>query len=128
MTVLEDVSPDTMIFHQTHKRIWPAAQRDSLFWSHIRQGLSQQLQADIFIFMDRTSGTVRLYRPGPTRTPKTLQTYHLQWDRNIIHSLKMFAIISTVASRVLRRNFSWDVSLPQLYCTVYICTFLPPSL
>ena len=37
MTVLEEVSPDTMIFHQTHKRIWPAAQRDSLFWSHIRQ-------------------------------------------------------------------------------------------
>ena len=37
----------------------------------------------------------------------------------------MFAIISTVASRVLRRNFSWDVSLPQLYCTyVLFCHLL----
>ncbi|XP_049830403.1 ceramide transfer protein [Schistocerca gregaria] len=37
MTVLEKVSEDTLIFLQVHKRIWPASQRDSLFWSHIRK-------------------------------------------------------------------------------------------
>jgi len=37
MSVLEEVSPDTLIFLQVHKRVWPAAQRDALFWSHIRQ-------------------------------------------------------------------------------------------
>jgi len=37
MSVLEEVSKDTLIFLQVHKRIWPAAQRDALFWSHIRR-------------------------------------------------------------------------------------------
>ncbi|XP_015598669.1 collagen type IV alpha-3-binding protein isoform X2 [Cephus cinctus] len=37
MTVVENISNDTLIFLQTHKRIWPATQRDSLFWSHIRR-------------------------------------------------------------------------------------------
>jgi collagen type IV alpha-3-binding protein len=25
-----------VVFFQVHKRVWPAAQRDSCFWSHIR--------------------------------------------------------------------------------------------
>jgi len=37
MSVLEKVDDDTLIFLQVHKRIWPAAQRDALFWSHIRK-------------------------------------------------------------------------------------------
>ncbi|CAH1115047.1 unnamed protein product [Psylliodes chrysocephalus] len=37
MTVLETISEDTLVFLQTHKRIWPASQRDGLFWSHIRK-------------------------------------------------------------------------------------------
>jgi len=37
MSVLEEVSDDTLIFLQLHKRIWPAAQRDALFWSHMRR-------------------------------------------------------------------------------------------
>lgn len=37
MTVVEELSDDTVVFHQVHKRVWPAAQRDSLFWSHMRQ-------------------------------------------------------------------------------------------
>ena len=35
-TVLEKIAPDTLIFLQLHKRVWPAAQRDALFWSHMR--------------------------------------------------------------------------------------------
>ncbi|CAG0892625.1 unnamed protein product [Cyprideis torosa] len=34
MNVLEQISEDCMIFYQLHKRIWPAAQRDSLYWSY----------------------------------------------------------------------------------------------
>lgn len=34
--ILEAISPDTLVFLQTHKRIWPANQRDALFWSHMR--------------------------------------------------------------------------------------------
>lgn len=37
MKVIEKINEDTLIFHQVHKRIWPAAQRDAVFWSHIRQ-------------------------------------------------------------------------------------------
>lgn len=37
MKILEKISPDTILFLQTHKRIWPASQRDALFWSHMRK-------------------------------------------------------------------------------------------
>ncbi|XP_045501753.1 ceramide transfer protein isoform X2 [Colias croceus] len=36
MNIVEAVSSDTLVFHQTFKRIWPASQRDALFWSHVR--------------------------------------------------------------------------------------------
>ena len=35
-TVLEKIAEDTLVFLQLHKRVWPAAQRDALFWSHSR--------------------------------------------------------------------------------------------
>ena len=34
--MIEALSDDTLVFHQVHKRVWPAAQRDTCFWSHIR--------------------------------------------------------------------------------------------
>jgi collagen type IV alpha-3-binding protein len=34
--MIEALSEDTLIFHQVHKRVWPSAQRDTCFWSHIR--------------------------------------------------------------------------------------------
>lgn len=34
--VVETVDPDTLVFHQKCKRIWPAAQRDTLCLTHIR--------------------------------------------------------------------------------------------
>jgi len=37
MTVVDTVDPDTLVFLQVHKRVWPVAQRDALFWSHIRR-------------------------------------------------------------------------------------------
>lgn len=37
MLVVETISDDTILFLQTHKRIWPASQRDAVFWSHMRR-------------------------------------------------------------------------------------------
>ncbi|XP_054159177.1 ceramide transfer protein-like [Oppia nitens] len=37
MKVVEEINTNTLIFHQIHKRVWPAAQRDTTFWSHIRR-------------------------------------------------------------------------------------------
>ena len=34
--MIEALSDDTLIFNQIHKRVWPSAQRDTCFWSHIR--------------------------------------------------------------------------------------------
>lgn len=34
--IIEVLDPDTVVFYQVHKRVWPSAQRDSCFWSHIR--------------------------------------------------------------------------------------------
>ncbi|VDM94804.1 unnamed protein product [Thelazia callipaeda] len=34
--VVERISMDTVIIHQLHKKVWPAAQRESLFWSNVR--------------------------------------------------------------------------------------------
>lgn len=33
-TVLEKIDENTLIFYQVHKKIWPASQRDAIFWSH----------------------------------------------------------------------------------------------
>ena len=35
-SVIEYLSKDTVVVYQVHKRVWPASQRDSLFWSTIR--------------------------------------------------------------------------------------------
>lgn len=37
VTVIDRISEDTLLFLQLHKRVWPTAQRDALFWSHIRE-------------------------------------------------------------------------------------------
>ncbi|KAG7301604.1 hypothetical protein JYU34_014581 [Plutella xylostella] len=36
MRIAEEISCDALVCHQTFKRIWPASQRDALFWSHVR--------------------------------------------------------------------------------------------
>lgn len=35
MNIVDKIAEDTIVFHQIHKRIWPAAQRDATFWSHL---------------------------------------------------------------------------------------------
>jgi collagen type IV alpha-3-binding protein len=35
--LLDKISNDTMVIYQLFKRIWPADQRDGVFWSHIRR-------------------------------------------------------------------------------------------
>ena len=37
MKVLEKIADDTLVILQIHKRVWPASQRDALFWSHVRR-------------------------------------------------------------------------------------------
>ncbi|XP_065577020.1 ceramide transfer protein-like isoform X3 [Artemia franciscana] len=37
MTVLERLSDAACVVLQVHKKVWPATQRDALFWSHLRK-------------------------------------------------------------------------------------------
>lgn len=46
MKVVEEINPNTLIFHQIHKKVWPAAQRDAVFWSHIRKVPLDQVSFD----------------------------------------------------------------------------------
>ena len=34
--VIEAIDDSTLLFYQIHKRVWPSAQRDACFWSHMR--------------------------------------------------------------------------------------------
>ena len=54
-TVLERVADDTLVFLQLHKRVWPAAQRDALFWSHMRYVCCYNLQAFHAKFSDSSN-------------------------------------------------------------------------
>ena len=59
MKVVEEVNPNTLVFHQIHKRVWPAAQRDTVFWSHIRRiALNKEEDAnlkDIWIVCNKST-------------------------------------------------------------------------
>ncbi|KAI6230421.1 Collagen type IV alpha-3-binding protein [Aphelenchoides fujianensis] len=44
--VVDRLAADTVVLHQLHKRVWPAAQRESLFWSTRRSIPRNVLDAD----------------------------------------------------------------------------------
>ncbi|GMS99067.1 hypothetical protein PENTCL1PPCAC_21242 [Pristionchus entomophagus] len=35
--IVEKIAEDLVVMHQKHKTVWPAAPRESLFWSHLRR-------------------------------------------------------------------------------------------
>ncbi|KAK6730311.1 hypothetical protein RB195_007025 [Necator americanus] len=55
MSVVERISPDTMVLHQKHKTVWPAAPRESLFISHIRRvdDLKREGAHDLYIVCNK---------------------------------------------------------------------------
>ncbi|CAJ0594002.1 unnamed protein product [Cylicocyclus nassatus] len=55
MDVVEKISHDTMVLHQKHKTVWPAAARESLFVSHIRRvdGMKTEDAYDLYIVCNK---------------------------------------------------------------------------
>uniref|UniRef100_A0A915LYU9 UDP-glucuronic acid decarboxylase 1 n=1 Tax=Meloidogyne javanica TaxID=6303 RepID=A0A915LYU9_MELJA len=45
--IIEQLSPDSVFLHQVHRRIWPTATRESLFWSQ-RLNVSSKKSSDAF--------------------------------------------------------------------------------
>ncbi|CAF1291311.1 unnamed protein product [Adineta steineri] len=52
--IIEVLDPDTVIFHQMHKRVWPSAQRDNCFWSHIRCIAKSEEDQPIWLVVNHT--------------------------------------------------------------------------
>lgn len=46
MNVVDKIAEDTIVFHQIHKRIWPTAQRDATFWSHLTHVPDEENKSD----------------------------------------------------------------------------------
>uniref|UniRef100_A0A914BWJ6 Collagen type IV alpha-3-binding protein n=1 Tax=Acrobeloides nanus TaxID=290746 RepID=A0A914BWJ6_9BILA len=42
VNVVEEISENIVVLHQLHKKVWPAAQRESLFWSHFYDVCSER--------------------------------------------------------------------------------------
>ena len=36
MSMLEEISPSSFTFQQVHNRVWPDAQNNAVFWSHMK--------------------------------------------------------------------------------------------
>lgn len=72
-TVLEKLADDTLLFLQVHKRIWPASQRDAVFWSHMRQFPDNQDQdnPDIWVVVNNSVDIPDL----PANTGKCVRLY-----------------------------------------------------
>ena len=51
---IEWLSEDTFISHNIIKRVWPASQRDAVFWSHIRHVINEdeEEEADTWIVVN----------------------------------------------------------------------------
>ena len=50
---IEWLSEDTFISHNIIKRVWPASQRDAVFWSHIRHVITEDEEdPDIWIVVN----------------------------------------------------------------------------
>lgn len=54
--IIETLDSDTVIFYQLHKRVWPTAQRDSCFWSHIRCMSNSEEDQPIWLVVNHTTG------------------------------------------------------------------------
>lgn len=53
--VIDWVSSDTNVTHQLTKRVWPASQRDALFWSHIRHCPAEDEEGhDLWIVVNKS--------------------------------------------------------------------------
>lgn len=78
MKVVEEINPNTLVFHQIHKRVWPAAQRDAVFWSHIRKLNPSQLSSSSSSPSSSSSSTSSSVSSSPfvsNSSPSTLPIY-----------------------------------------------------
>lgn len=78
--VVEWLSEDTFICHNIVKRVWPASQRDALFWTHIRhvQGDTDE-EPDLWIVCNYSTDHETI--PVCRSMPDLLYSYSIGYKR-----------------------------------------------
>ncbi|XP_033218744.1 ceramide transfer protein [Belonocnema kinseyi] len=106
MTIVENISKDTLVFLQTHKRIWPASQRDALFWSHMRKVPDDQDpdNHDVWIVCNHSTE----YDEYPANVGKCVRIY-------LTVCLMCQTIVDPPKDREITRD---DITCKITYCSV----------
>ncbi|XP_051169863.1 ceramide transfer protein [Leptopilina boulardi] len=106
MSIIETISKDTLVFLQTHKRIWPASQRDALFWSHMRKVPDDQDpdNQDVWIVCNHSTE----YPDHPPNVNKCVRIY-------LTVCLVCQTVIDPPKDREIRRE---DITCKITYCSV----------
>ncbi|KAB0803858.1 hypothetical protein PPYR_00828 [Photinus pyralis] len=111
MTVLETIADDSCLFLQTHKRIWPASQRDVIFWSHIRHLPNDQ------------------DRDGPDIwTVVNHSTEHKDYPANSGKCVRIFLTVCMLCqTRVIPPKEGTPITRDNISCKITYCSVVNPG-
>ncbi|OXA62811.1 Collagen type IV alpha-3-binding protein [Folsomia candida] len=112
VTVLENISDDTKVFLQIHKRIWPSTQRDSLFWSHKRHVPDPQDPDAQKIWIVCNHSTEHVNAPESTNG-KFIRVF-----------LTVIMVCQTVVNPPMDAS---KITRDNLQCKITYCSVAPPS-
>lgn len=99
---IEKLSENSIIFHQIHKRIWPSAQRDTCFLSHIRQ-LNKDDGIDV---IEREIGNPWMVMNIPTEHEKSNNDKCVRAVFNVIMICQTFATCDVKKKKYTRDNIA----------------------
>ncbi|CAI4220899.1 unnamed protein product [Auanema sp. JU1783] len=111
MSVVENISRDTVVLHQKHKTVWPAAPRESLFVSHIRRVDSMKREGahDLYIVCNKDVDREDV----PLGTPSSLRV-----------SLSVSMICETV---ILGNKKLEDITRNDIQCNIIYVSQVHPG-
>lgn len=112
MTILERISPDTLVFLQTHKRVWPASQRDACFWSHMRK-INDNLDSDAHDVWIVCNNSTEHSNYPPANTGKCVRIY--------------LTVILVCQTYVNKKNGDGPISRDDLSCKITYCSVVNPG-
>uniref|UniRef100_A0A1W7RAQ4 Ceramide transfer protein n=1 Tax=Hadrurus spadix TaxID=141984 RepID=A0A1W7RAQ4_9SCOR len=105
MKVVEEIEPSTLIFHQVHKRVWPATQRDALFWSHVRRVPNSE---------DPDAHDIWIVCNNSTDTPSTPVGKCVRVKLTVCLVCQTYVDPPTENSEITRENLSCKIT----YCSI----------
>lgn len=96
---IEKLAENTIIFQQIHKRIWPSAQRDTCFISHIRQLCKEDLDR-----IDKEIGNAWIVLNMPTEHDAVKSDKYVRALANVIMVCQTFAVGDVKKKKYTREN------------------------